>query len=93
MHSTFKISDETNVPLKWVFAVIMGCGVTLATAVIIGKYVGNNDARASAHERRLTDLEETLRVIPLIDRRLARIEGASGVKAPAKDRFPASGDE
>lgn len=93
MAKEVQLSDDTKIPLAWVFALLMGCAATLTAAIMVGSYVGNNDARAQAIEHRLSSLEAALEVIPKIDRRLARMEGARGVDVPETDRFPAAKEE
>lgn len=84
------LSDDTRVPIRWVFALLVGCASTMGGAVLIGNYVGNNEARAQAVDKRILSLEAALESIPMIDRRLARIEGAQGIQVPKAERFPAS---
>lgn len=84
------IDDDSNVPLKWVFALLAGCSVFIGTAVSAGIYFGARDAKAEGLVERVTKLEASVDAMSLVDRRLARIEGALGVKVPAEDRLPAS---
>lgn len=80
------LSDNTKVPVGWVFA-LLACGATAtATALMIGMYFGSGDSQAASLEKRVERLEQ---IIPRIDRRLARMEGSRDINAPKEDRFPA----
>lgn len=82
-----EVSDETGIPLKWVFALLGGASIFIASAVTVGMYMGSLESKASTNEKRIEKLEQDVEAISLIDRRLARIEGALGVKAPASERI------
>jgi hypothetical protein len=84
------ITDETKVPLKWVIALLGGASVFVGSAVGLGMYFGARDANAQGLSRRVDKLEAAVETISVVDRRLARIEGALHVTVPAEDRIPAS---
>lgn len=74
------LGEKTKVPLNWV--VIVGVSV-----LAVGISVGALASKADSNERRITKLEQDAETIDRIDRRLARIEGAQGIKVPAEDRI------
>lgn len=82
-----KLSDETNIPLKWVFALLVVGAAGMFTANQVGNYFGSRDAWAQAAEKRMDGMERALEALPKIDKRLAVIESSKGIKAPLEDRF------
>lgn len=81
------LHDETKIPLKWAFALLTGASLFVGSAVGLGMYFGSRDAEGAALAERVAKLEQEIPTITLVDRRLARIEGALGVKAPEDERF------
>ncbi len=84
------LSEETKIPLKWVIALLIGASGFVGSAVAIGMYFGSRDANAAGLANRVAKLENEVAVFYLVDRRLARIEGALNIRVPEADRLPAS---
>lgn len=82
------LSEETGVPLRWVFGLLIGCATFTSIAVGTGMYFGTRDARADGLVERVTKLEQAIDAISVVDRRLARIEGALGI-GMQNQRMPA----
>lgn len=85
-----QLSNNMSVPIRWVFALLAGCSVFICTAITLGMYFGARDATATELTLRVNKLENEIAVISLVDRRLARIEGALEIKVPREERLPAS---
>lgn len=75
------VHSETQIPLGWVLS---GAGALVVGLITVGLYIGSLSAQANNNSRRIEDLED---IIPRIDRRLARMEGAAHVEAPKEERF------
>lgn len=86
--ATSTISDETNVPMKWVLGLLAGCAAFTGTAVGVGMYFGTGSANASHLETRVSKLEKAVEQIPQIAEGVARLEGAMGT-LPKHRRMPA----
>ncbi len=84
------LSEETSVPMKWLVALLVGCASFTGGAVFVGMYFGGRDANASAITLRVERLEVAVDAMSLVDRRLARIEGALHIPVPEEDRLPAA---
>lgn len=85
------LNDDTSVPMKWLIALLVGCASFTGGAVFVGMYFGGRDANASAIVLRVERLEVAVDAMGMVDRRLARIEGALHIPIPEEDRLPASG--
>jgi hypothetical protein len=87
-----KVVDEktsVKLPIKTVLALLAGCATFTGGAVKLGEYVGGSAVQAADIERRVAVVEQRVNVISLVDRRLARIEGALHVRVPEEERLPA----
>lgn len=85
-----ELTEKTGVPLGWLFTLLAGCATFTGTAVFIGMYFGGQSADAKAITVRVERLEVSVDAMSLVDRRLARIEGALHIPVPEEDRLPAS---
>lgn len=88
MPREIKISDNTTIPIGWVFALLVGCASFSVAAVKAGEYIGGNDASAAAISMRVDKLEDAVKKIPEIAEGVARLEGAMGTKPD--ERKPAN---
>lgn len=85
------LTDETWVPLKWIYTIIGSCAVSVCTIVGAVWYVGSLAAREDVTAVQMTDLKASvgegkedrraiLDRLDGIDGRLSRIEGFLGRK-------------
>lgn len=81
------LSDETKVPLKWVFALLSCSGGALILAmsamVWLSDVANTADAAASVGDKHEAKFEKMYDALISIDRRLANIEGALSAKTAA----------
>lgn len=89
-----QINGKTNIPLGWVFALLMGCATFTGLAVKLGEYVGGTTASAANLTDRLGKLEVRVDseaiISSRIDRRLFRLELSQHILVPNEDRLPAA---
>ncbi len=85
-----QLSEETNVPMRWVFILLAGASAFVGTAVGLGVYFGSRDAKAENVVQRVEKLEADVDVLNVLDRRLLRLEIRAGIDVPKEDRLPAS---
>lgn len=89
-----QLNSKTNIPLGWVFALLMGCATFTGIAVKLGQYVGGSAASAASIADRVGKLEHRVdseaAVSSRIDRRLFRLELSQNIVVPSEDRLPAS---
>ncbi len=82
------LTEETKVPLKWVFIMLAGASGFVGGAVGLGMYFGGRDASAAALVTRVDKLEDAVKKIPEIAEGVARLEGAFHTNP--NERLPAS---
>lgn len=71
------ITEETKVPMKWVFVLLSCSGAAIMTAVSVGMYVSTVEGKAMAAQVAANKSEEYLKTI---DQRLSRIEGRLNIQ-------------
>ena len=59
---------------------------SLGFVFLVGAYIVSLENRVQANTLRVGDLAEAKKLIVKIDRRLARIEGALGIKIPKQEK-------
>lgn len=89
------LSDETWVPLKWIYTIVGSCIVSVGTLVgavwYIASLASHEDLAAAQivdHSKRIEQLQfesrDSMKYLISIDGRLSRIEGALGVERKGK---------
>lgn len=82
------ITEDTKVPIRWVFVLLSMSGSALILAMAVGIWSSKIEAKSDALEDKFKSSEiqsnQSNNLLYSIDRRLSRIEGKLGIQPSEK---------